>query len=141
MPIGFLVWPIRDRLVKVLSAEGFLSTELLLIRQVGLERTRALEEANLYTSGASSVSGLFRTKHIGAAPKAARSARRWALVALVWGVLWVWGFGSFVAIFASGFSWFEYRRAGKRPLPAVIAMGIAIVGLVIAMGIGIGVID
>ncbi len=95
-------------------------------------------DADLYTSGHSAVSGLFRTNRVGTAPKAIKSARRWAFVSLVWGVLWVWGFGSFVAIFSGGFSWFEYRRAGRRPTPAVIAVAIGLIGLTVTFGIGIG---
>lgn len=98
------------------------------------------EDANLYTYGAGAVSGLFDTKHVGKAPQALKSARRWAAVAFVWGILWVWGFGSFAAVFSSAFSWFEYRRAGKRPIPAMIAMAIGLFGLAATFALVLGIV-
>jgi hypothetical protein len=49
-------------------------------------------------------------------------------VGIVFGGLWVWGFGSLVAVLAGSFAWLEYRRAERRPTPAVVAVLIGLIG-------------
>ena len=87
-------------------------------------------DSDLYTYGFSAVRGLFTDPHIGKLPDAHKSARRWAVFGIVCGLIWVFGYTSIVAIAAGAFSWTEYRRAGRRPTPAVASVVLGIVGIV-----------
>ena len=66
-----------------------------------------------------------------------RAARGWAVSGLVFGVAWIWGLGSIVAIAAGGFARASTTTSSiRRVATAAIIVGCA--GLVVAVALSIG---
>ncbi len=71
----------------------------------------------------------------------ARTSRRWAVIGIVAGLIWLGGIFSLAALFCGLYALMEARRVGASKVLPAIAMGLGVVGLVAALIVGLVIID
>ncbi len=65
-----------------------------------------------------------------------REDKLWAGASVAFGILWLGGLGSVVALAAGGFAVRGYRRTNRRPVLPLIGIGLGVIGLLVALAMG-----